>query len=57
MSKFSPQLKTKIIQYFQKRGIEISDEQAEKYLESWARLILLVATTRVERTEWPVGPL
>lgn len=44
MSKFSPQLKERIIQYFHKRnGIDLSDEQAEQYLNSLADLYLVLS--------------
>ena len=39
MTKFSPQLKERIIQYFRKRnGLELTQEQAEQYLDSLADL-------------------
>jgi len=55
MSKFSPQLHSQIIHYFQKRGVEISNEQAESYLHSWAKLFVYMANSKAENPKLPAG--
>ncbi len=44
MSKFSPELKERLIRYFaQKYEIKITAEQAEEYLNSFAELLLALS--------------
>lgn len=44
MSKFSKTLKNKAIAYFEQRhGLELSDEQVEAYLNSYAQLYMNIS--------------